>query len=220
MKGAKMFLGMLCIYVVSFGQDSDMGKVFNHIYSDALWGKNQEGKGFSGNGSRVENTTSYMTFLENFLHENQIKSVVDIGCGDWTFSQHINWDNIDYVGYDVVKSVIDQDSARFSSAHIKFICDDCVKVDLPQADLLICKDVLQHLPNKTIQALLDKFSHYKYCLITNDIYPKTAAVDNPDISLGDWRSIDLTKPPFNAKGIKVFTYRSGYTTKQVLLIIR
>ena len=35
---------------------------------------------------------------QQFLKDNAIRSVVDAGCGDWEFSQAIDWTGIDYKG--------------------------------------------------------------------------------------------------------------------------
>jgi SAM-dependent methyltransferase len=80
--------------------------------SDSQWG------GHSGDGSLPYWTIEYRTFLERFLHMNNIRSVVDIGCGDWQFSRFINWGNIRYVGLDVVPSVVDANQKIFGSRRI------------------------------------------------------------------------------------------------------
>lgn len=86
---------------------------------------------------------------------------------------------------------------------------------MPCADLLICKDVFQHLSHENIQTFLTQCKKFKYCLITNDINPG----NNNDIADGDWRALDLTKAPFFVSGIKIFTY-NGAPQKEVFLITR
>ena len=86
-----------------------MKNEFTNIYEKELWGK---GKG-SGDGSRLKFNVPYITFLENFLIDNNIKSVIDFGCGDWQFSKYVNWGNIDYLGLDVVDSVIENNKKQF-----------------------------------------------------------------------------------------------------------
>ena len=50
----------------------------------------------SGSGSLAINNRPYISFLKDFISNNKIKSVVDIGCGDWQISENINWNNIKY----------------------------------------------------------------------------------------------------------------------------
>ena len=193
-------------------------QAFVHIYENGVWGKNEQGEGWSGEGSSLAATKKYRSFLQGFLRKSGIKTVVDVGCGDWEFSKKINWEGIDYTGYDVVESVIRKNQKQFNSDNLHFICGNALTMDLPQADLLICKDVLQHLSNENIMLFLTQISKFKYCLITNDIDPNMIDTLNLEISDGGYRRLDLTQPPFNVQGHKILTYRGASNIKQVLLI--
>src|SRR4051794_34614165 len=70
---------------------SETRTAFENIYRDANWGTNASGIGNSGTGSTVASTELYRRYLEMFMKEHDIKSVVDAGCGDWEFSQKIDW---------------------------------------------------------------------------------------------------------------------------------
>ena len=72
--------------------ERDVESVFTRIYDIGLWGRNEEGRGFSGSGSRAENAASCLSYLREFIKKNEIKTVVDLGCGDWTFSRNLDWD--------------------------------------------------------------------------------------------------------------------------------
>ena len=203
------------IYALSSSEE-----IFTHIYDNKLWGQNEQGEGFSGSGSTLKETTMYRNFLQNFLNTHKIKSVVDLGCGDWTFSKEINWSQIDYIGIDVVKSVIQKNVKLFETPSIRFIHADGLSSTLPSADLLICKDVLQHLPNKEIIEIMKQFGNFKYCLITNDIDLDCPSNNNTDIKTGECRALNLMAPPFSVAGSPIFIYRGwpDLFTKQVLLI--
>jgi SAM-dependent methyltransferase len=193
-------------------------KTFTNIYETAEWGKDADNKGTSGPGSSLSTTTEYRAFLQQFLKVFYIKRVVDFGCGDWEFSQHIDWNGVDYIGYDVVKHVIEKNQQKFTKDNIHFIHGNVLTTNLPKADLLICKDVLQHLSIENIRLFLEQTPKFKYCLITNDVNFNTLTSSNPDISNGSYRHIDLTASPFSVKGFKILTYQAGFATKQVLLI--
>ncbi len=193
-------------------------KAFTKIYDKAVWGKNTEGVAHSGGGSTYENTTEYRLLLQNFIKDKNIQSVVDAGCGDWEFSKTLDWSGINYTGYDVVKNVIDQNKKRYSSDKIHFITSNFLKAKLPKADLLICKHVLQHLSNEDIQNFLPQLKKYKYCIITNEVYPDSQTSDNPDTSIGGGHKVDLSKAPFNIKGKKVLNYMIEGAMHQVFLI--
>jgi SAM-dependent methyltransferase len=200
------------------GEDEPNSIVFSRLYEKGEWGKTPEGYGSSGEGSSFKYVTMYLEYLKDFLETHQIKSVVDLGCGDWEFSHLINWMNIDYLGIDVVKKVIEKNNHRFASPNIHFAVGDATTRTLPSADLLICKEVLQHLPFRDIEKIIAQFPQFKYCLIVNDVDPETLTCKNEDIPRGHYRLLDLTKPPFNLKGQKVLSYRSRIETKMVLLI--
>lgn len=191
---------------------------FTSIYQNALWGTNKENKGSSGSGSTAENTLIYRDYLKEFMKTNQIKSVVDIGCGDWEFSQLVDWTAINYIGYDIVKSVIENNSRIYSKPTIQFIHENFLDVDLPKADLLICKDVFQHLSNEEIIAFLPQLKKFKHCLITNDVNPNNNSSDNHNIPIGGYRPLDLTIPPFNLSPESTFYFISGRVKKVVLHI--
>lgn len=194
-------------------------RFFTEIYEKGGWGFNHEGKGFSGSGSTLENAAPYVALLESFIKEHAVESIVDVGCGDWTFSKYVDFGAARYCGFDTVKSVIAQNNHRYASGKVSFIHGDVVELDLPSADLMICKDVLQHLYNEDVVLFLKQLPKYKHCLITNDVDPVSLTSLNLQIT-GDYRNIDLTAPPFNLKGVKLLTYRSGYVVKQVLWIHR
>src|SRR5437870_4263480 len=69
-------------------------EVFTEIYNQAIWGANEQGEGYSGPGSTMASTVEYRGFLQNFLKEKGIRSVVDLGCGDWEFSQNMDWTGV------------------------------------------------------------------------------------------------------------------------------
>ena len=92
----------------------------------------------------------------------------------------------------------------FGSATIQFDVVNAI-TDLPSADLVICKDVLQHLPLADVAALLRYFrQRCRFALVTNDIYPAVAT--NEDIAPGGWRALRLDQPPFNEVALVVLQY--------------
>lgn len=213
MKGS--LVGLLLFSCPLYAEPS-REEVFNEIYRNGYWTEN----GFSRSGSEFFVTRPYIEFIQSFLLKCNITTVVDLGCGDWQALRHIDWSGIEYVGYDVVKIVIDRNQMLFAQPSIRFIHADGLEIDLPQADLLICKDVLQHLSNTDVKQLLQQISKYKYCLFTDYIDRQTLSSDNTDISVGGYRPIDITMPPFNIKGDKVLFFEGWWCLKQVVLYTR
>lgn len=190
--------------------------VFDRIYRDRIWGTNERGVGRSGFGSTLEFTKFYRVFLQDFLAAHDIRTVVDAGCGDWEFSREIDWSGIDYLGCDIVESVIAENTRRHGAPNIHFVACDITATDLPRADLLIVKDVLQHLSNQDIERFLEQLEKYEHVLIINDVDPDTFSASNQDIRTGEYRPLDLTRPPFDLPMTKLFAWHHGGYTKLVL----
>lgn len=177
---------------------SNPGVIYNEIYQQNRWGQG------SGAGSTFENTALYHAFLADFLRANDIQSMVDVGCGDWQSMQYFDLTGIDYTGFDVASVVVDRNNAQYANDHIRFVLADAAGSELPTADLVVIKDVLQHWPTPRIQAFLPQLSRFKFALITNCAEPRAEL--NKDISDGRFRPLDLTLPPFNQNLKHVFTF--------------
>ncbi len=185
------------------GDRQNVARVFQTIYDRSVWG------GGSGVGSAPHVARPYMSFLQAFLNNNPIRSVVDIGCGDWQFSQFLDWGNRTYVGIDVVASVIEANRLRFTRPNVSFFCADPLDAGFepPAGDLLLMKDVLQHLSNANVQKLLALASRFRYSLITN-AYART----NDDCDNGDTRPLDIRAAPFNlTQAVLVYPFNEKAT---------
>lgn len=196
-----------------------LGDVFDAIYANGAWGRNAEGRGTSGFGSTLAFTRDYRAYLESFIKTNKIRSVVDAGCGDWEFSSAVDWNHARYLGVDISSRAIATAKERYAGKTVRFKVGD-VTDSLPAADLLICKDVLQHLPNALVQRFIKnnlKKGKYKWAIITND-----RGSTNVDIKAGEHRPIDLGAPPFNVKGLVdlPIDYRDPYHKTSQLLDLR
>lgn len=179
----------------------ELADVFASIYDERKWG------GGSGAGSRPMSTIRYRYFLETFLDINKVRTVLDIGCGDWQFSRLIDWSRVKYLGLDVVASLVEANAARYGAENIRFAPMPSDFAELPAADLLIIKDVLMHLPLAHIQQFISIFPRFKFCLVSNDFWWKEQAHQlNIDIKPGGIRPIDLSAPPFSVCGAYVFEH--------------
>lgn len=179
---------------------SQLQKIFQDIYEKNEWGYG------SGEGFLEIQTRGYRRFLRHFLLEKKITTVVDMGCGDWQFSQFVDWSGVHYKGYDVAPVVVSTNSQMFSRPNVSFYLYSGNPTELPAADLLIVKDVLQHLPNRMIFDFLPILKQYRYALITNCTNPKNEDDVNHDIDIGGFHYLDLRKPPFNVDAQLVYTF--------------
>lgn len=188
-----------------------MQNTFTDIYAKSKWGVG------SGPGSTIEfNKTTYIPFLRSFFNEHNIKSVVDLGCGDFQCGPTIyrNLD-IDYKGFDTAEPVIETNKANhpeFSFTHLDFFSE---KAQLPSADVCILKDVLQHWPTAHINAFLTYLTvskKYKYILITNCGFQTE---NNTDIAIGKFRPLSSKFEPLSHYKAEALYH---YNKKEVCLI--
>ena len=138
---------------------------FTQIYATNEWGSG------SGEGSAPIHTRGYVRFLRRFLRVHRIRSVVDLGCGDWQFSRLMDWNGIQYRGLDIVPDVIERNHRMFSAPNVQFHHFSTTWSELPGADLLIAKDLFQHWSNSTILGFLPVLSSYRLSLVTNCVDP-------------------------------------------------
>lgn len=198
-----------------------MESKFTLIYENSCWGDNRniEYKGSSGSGSDINyNLDLYIPSLKHFIINNNIKDVVDLGCGDFRCGKLIYDDlNIVYTGYDVYKKLIDynikiNDNSKYSFLHLDF-CNQ--KEKIINGDVCIIKDVLQHWSLKNIYDFLDYLvinKKFKYILICNCCNQQQ---DNTDIQDGDFRPLSINYFPLKKYNpIKLFNYKS----KEVVVI--
>ena len=128
---------------------------------------------------------------------------------DWRVGSKYNLKGKQYLGVDASKVIIDE-IQEFMTPSIKFICVDAAEFLMPHVDLVLIKDVLQHLDTKTIKNILEKvFTRAKFALFCNDILPST----NSEIEIGGYRGLNLQHEPFNLKLVNLDFY--GTQTKPI-----
>ena len=184
-------------------------EVFTRVYADKIWGQGDENF-YSGPGSDPEAAKPYADFVTGFMAENNIRCVVDLGCGDFRVGRMIAASGIDYVGTDVVQPLIDENNKRFRSDHVRFDCLDIASDDLPDGELCLIREVFQHISNAQISRVLAKLKKYDHVLFT-DVQPENIKDFriNKDKVQGDTSRLvhraclRLDAPPFNVKGIKM-----------------
>ena len=175
---------------------------FEEIYANNEWGTG------SGEGSAQVHTRGYVRFLRRFLRVRRIRSVVDLGCGDWQFSQLVDWTGLQYRGYDIVPSVIERNERTFSASNVRFHHVSTSWSELPAADLLIAKDLLQHWSQSTILEWLPTLRRYRFSLITNCVEPR-GPTKNDDCPDGGFRHLDIRLPPFHVPAAQVYTFTNA-----------
>ena len=124
---------------------NDCKEVFTDIYARRVWGDGSGG----GSGPQAQ---PYCDFVSEYLkmppYPIGVRTALDIGCGDERVAKRIRWGIFTYIGVDAAQGF------------------DALTDELPAADLVLCKEVMQHLSNEQVQLLLDRTAHYPRRLFT------------------------------------------------------
>jgi hypothetical protein len=148
----------------------------------------------SGDGSKLRNTETLRKELPILFEKYNIKSMIDLPCGDWNWMRKIDLSNIKYYGFDIVEDLIKENRKKYPN--IDFEVKNGLEDSLPQVDLIMCRDLIIHFPLEEIFKLLNNFvkSNSKYLLITRfDGCEK----ENKNIEFGDFAMRNLQLEPFN-----------------------
>lgn len=173
------------------------------IYEQHLWG-GQQFDYYSGFGSHNPKLVEpYLEAVIDFLRLFQpFLTVCDLGCGDFNIGRHLIKYTSNYIGIDIVESLIERNKLKFRAENLEFKCLDISKDKLPKADCVILRNVLQHLSNAEIQNILYKLKNYKYLILTEHL-PSKEFVPNTDIIAGQGirlkknSGVDILQHPFH-----------------------
>ena len=165
--------------------------IFTDIYRNNKWGDKHS---FSGTGSNLEQTKIILENLPKIINKYQIKSILDLPCGDFYWMKEYDYKNIKYIGADIVPELIKKNKSQFSRNNINFQTLDLIDNELPYTDMLFCRDCLVHFSFEDIFKALKniKKTKFKYFMTTNFLKRES----NIDIATGSWRTLNLSKAPF------------------------
>ena len=165
--------------------------IFTHIHANNAWGHQES---VSGHGSSMEKTAEIRRKIPVLLRRYGIRSIFDAPCGDFNWMRTVDLTGIEYVGADIVTVLIKANRKTYSSDSRQFIKLDVATAIPPKVDLILCRDLLIHLPLADCQKVLSGFisSGSTYLLTTSYVHHP----QNTDIEPGAWRPINLRLAPF------------------------
>ena len=116
--------------------------------SPSYWEQRYASGGNSGAGSYGVLATFKGEFLQRFIEDNSIGSVIDFGCGDGNQIGFIK--NTNYLGLDVSATAIDKCKREYESDPLKTFLlygprDRIQNLGIPLADMSMSLDVIYHL---------------------------------------------------------------------------
>ena len=166
---------------------------FEFMYRTGFWVQREAGP-LSGWGSSLDATHSIRTELPKLLQKLSARSLLDLGCGDFTWMREIDLP-CPYVGVDIVPGLIADLQREFANAQRKFLTLDACEEPLPKADVVLCREVLFHLSFADMQRLFAnvKTTGARYFIATTN--PSVAT--NLDIPSGEHSDRNMAIPPLS-----------------------
>ena len=185
-------------------------EAFIEVEKNKLWGDEH----LSGWGSTIEVTKVTREIIEKVVNDYGIKSMVGAACGDFRWMPLVLGklpEGFIYTGCDIVPALIEKNSNAYPQ--YKFKVNDFVKDGVPVADLIFCRDALQHITVDDIKDALEGFSKSgaKYLLATTHLR-RYGWRNGRDIKVGKCRDRNLIYEPFNLPNPLVI-YSEQYENK-------
>lgn len=166
--------------------------IFGRIWRNNSWGSEESR---SGHGASLSRTVAIREQLPALLDFLGVRILCDAGCGDLNWMNQVTAGLRIYMGFDVVGDLVDDLRRRYGERKNHFFAAaDIILDDLPQADAIICRDVLTHFPDHLVQEALRRFkaSGARHLIATTHQRGR-----NDPIRLGGWQATDLSAPPFD-----------------------
>jgi SAM-dependent methyltransferase len=204
-------------------QNLSTQEIFERIYGANAWGTGNGGDFDSGSGSGKEFVQAYVDAISAYVHSHSIRSIVDLGCGDFRVAQNLlNCVTVEYTGCDVVRPLIEHHRRANANAQTQFMCLDIIKDSLPSGDLYLIRQVLQHLSNAQIATILDKLQDQRV-IVTEHVCPGAPVRPNrdkaagPDIRLYYGSGVYLEYPPFNRQSETLLEVAAPFNGRDAVL---
>lgn len=190
-----------------------MKTIFTDIYNRDLWASSESK---SGTGSELKATESIRAELPVLFAKYNIKSVLDIPCGDLNWISTLDLGGIQYTGADIVPELVAKNQEKWPDK--TFLNLDLTFSALPMADLVLVRDCFGHLSTANVQRCLKniKASGIRYLLATS----MTRTTVNTDIDNGQWRLLNLMVEPYDLKPLYLINeehWMKGHDDKCLVL---
>jgi len=181
-------------------------ETFKKIYFKKKWGNKNIHKFYSGDGSHISYIIRpYIKKITEFIKTLKKPIIIDAGCGDFNVGKNFVLYSKKYYAYDVFDEIIKLNKQKFNFKNLTFEKKNIVISKLPFCDILIIRQVLQHLSNTDIKMFLQNIHiKTKYLLVTEH-YPSCYFKENKNKPKGEGlrykSAVILHKKPFDLKYI-------------------
>lgn len=166
-------------------------EIFTRYWRNNKWG---DADSRSGKGSNLVATEELRRQLPAFLADRGISTLLDLPCGDHFWMSRVDLGGIAYTGGDIVAPLIEENRRRYARPGVAFQVIDLITGPIPRHDLIFTRDCLVHLSTAHLMAAIRNIKASGSDWLLTTTYPGLGT--NDEIETGQWRSLDLVKPPF------------------------
>jgi len=188
-------------FQVSPDRTDSLASVFQDVYRNNDWGGS--GKIYSGVGSDPDRCQDYINFIWHYIARSGYRTVVDVGCGDFRVGAEIarRCPGVSFTGMDLVAEVIAENRRVYANLpNVRFEVLNLVeRAPGETGDLVIVKDVFQHLSNRSITKAIANLARCREVVLVNYMLPDSPVVneDKEDGKHIRGGRLDFTADPFN-----------------------
>lgn len=172
------------------GERLDRTATFREILRTNHWA----GASVSGEGSSDDQTRALRAALPPLLASLGVRTLLDVPCGDGDWIATMPLPGADYIGGDLLPELVERNKARHAAPGRRYLTIDLLTTPLPSADLLLCRDCLVHLSFADAALALGNIRRSPVTWLLTTTFPDER--ENRDITTGDWRPLNLERPPF------------------------
>jgi hypothetical protein len=167
-------------------------EIFSYIYNVGHWGSEET---LSGHGSKMAETQIVRRLLPQLFKQFDIKTFLDLPCGDFNWMRTVDLTELTYIGADIVSEVIQKNQLVYGNSQRTFIELDAIQNEIPKVDLILCRDCLVHLPVEDVKKVIQNFKRSGSTYLLATTYPKN--LKNSFLKTGHWWPQNFLIEPFN-----------------------
>lgn len=194
-----------------------LSDAFDAVYKERMW---QQGESLSGVGSEGLWAELYVAFIARFIEERGIKTIADLGCGDFNVGSVLAPHVDSVLAVDISRIIIARNREKYAHlANVRFDVGNLLDYALPPVDLVLVRQVFQHLTNVQIEAALTSIERAAPAMIVvseeirREPFFTTANVDMAShgviTRVTSNSGVLLAKPPFSRAARTIGTIDTG-----------
>jgi hypothetical protein len=165
---------------------------FKQIYKTNYWAN---GESLSGEGSTLEATRHVRAALVEFIQKYQVGSLLDVPCGDFNWMKEVRL-GIPYIGGDIVDELVARNQKVHATDKRRFQVINLTQTPLPQSDLILSRDCLNHLSFQDIELAMENICASGATYLAVSQFPAQASNGNQESGF-TYRELNFCLAPFN-----------------------